>query len=115
MMRLLVWIKTKLKGQLVGSDEFGNLYYQCDTSARAFGRKDRWVVYKGDIDASKIPSLWFNWLHYQTDKVPTNHKKMNWEKLHQRNITGTPASRAAALDFRPPSRGDYQPWEPNKI
>lgn len=115
MMRLLIWIKTKLRGRFVGADEFGNLYYECNSDSRAFGRKDRWVVYNGEIEASKVPSLWFNWLHYQTNKVPTKYKRMSWEKLHQRNITGTPAASASTLDVRPPSRGDYQPWKPNEI
>ena len=105
MMRLLIWIKTKFRGRFVGADEFGNLYYECNSDSRAFGRKDRWVVYNGEIEASKVPSLWFNWLHYQTNKIPTKYKRMSWEKLHQRNITGTPAASASTLDVRPPSRG----------
>ena len=54
-------------GKFVGEDEFGNKYYQ--------NKKDnRWVVYNGEINASKITSDWFSWMHHTTDKIPSNKK-----------------------------------------
>ena len=45
----------------------------------------RWVIYKGEINASKIDSDWFSWIHYQTDKIPSENpeKKHQWQKPHK--------------------------------
>ena len=42
-------IKTILYGKFVGKDSFGNKYYQNKSGSR-------WIIYKGEIDASKIPN-----------------------------------------------------------
>ena len=89
MCNLGTWLFTKFYGKYVGSDEFGNKYYQSTSSSREFGRKHRWVIYKGDPEATKVPPQWFSWLHYQTDTLPMNNKKHNWEKNHIPNLTGT--------------------------
>ena len=41
----------------VGMDNFGNKYYQSKSDKR-------WVIYNGEIDASKIPNEWYLWMHY---------------------------------------------------
>ena len=41
-------LKTIFFGKFVGKDEFGNKYYQSKNGKR-------WVIYSGEIDASKIP------------------------------------------------------------
>ena len=58
--RLYTW----LRGDLVGSDEFGNRYYRDRTGAsRADGlREKRWVVYNGEVEASRVPAEWHGWL-----------------------------------------------------
>ena len=71
-------------GKLVGRDEFGNKYYQ--------NRKGkRWVIYKGEINASKITSDWFSWIHHTVNTIPTEKKmeKYSWQKPHRPNLTGT--------------------------
>ena len=77
-------LKTILTGKFVGQDEFGNRYYE--------NRKGkRWVIYKGEIDASKIPVEWFSWIHHTPNKIEKSHKlnKYDWQKPHQPNLTGT--------------------------
>ena len=61
-------LKTLFYGKFVGEDFFGNKYYKSKND-------QRWVVYKNDIEASKITSEWFLWIHHTVNEVPTNQKK----------------------------------------
>ncbi len=105
-------------GSFIGKDEFGNAYYESKRQNRDFGRKNRWVIYKGIPEASKVPPHWFSWLHYQTDVAPiSNSKKYNWEKAHRPNLTGTkeayyPSGHILAGAQREKATGDYEPWRP---
>ena len=51
-------IYTFLNGKLVGKDEFGNKYYENKK------KNKRWVIYQGEIDASKISNEWYLWIHF---------------------------------------------------
>ena len=50
-------------GKFVGSDEYGNKYYKSKNN-------ERWVVYGKSIEATRITSDWYLWIHHTTDKVP---------------------------------------------
>ncbi len=82
---------SKLFARQVGVDDYGNTYYESrDIWPNASQRKKRWVVYKGEQEASKVPSSWHNWLHYNTDMLPQGEAKaFNWQKPHQPNLTGS--------------------------
>ena len=77
-------IYTFFNGKFVGKDLKGNKYYQSKNGKR-------WVIYKGEVDASKIPGEWYSWMHYMNNKIENLHelKKYNWQKEHQPNQTGT--------------------------
>jgi NADH dehydrogenase len=77
-------IKTILFGKLIGEDSFGNKYYESK-------KGKRWVIYYGEVDASKIPVEWFSWMHFTPNKIEKNHQleKYEWQKPHQENLTGT--------------------------
>ena len=77
-------LKTILFGKFVGKDSFGNKYYE-DKKGK------RWVIYSGEIDASKIPVEWYSWMHFIKNKIEETHelKKYNWQKNHLSNQTGT--------------------------
>ena len=77
------FLKTLFFGKLVGKDEFGNKYYK--------NKKDeRWVIYSSNIEATKITSDWFMWIHHTIDRIPLkNDKKYIWQKKHLENKTGT--------------------------
>jgi NADH:ubiquinone oxidoreductase subunit len=72
--RLLTW----LRGELVGSDPYGNRYYRLKgdkPSGRGggrFSRERRWVIYQGEPEGSKVPSEWHAWLHHTVDEVPSD-------------------------------------------
>ena len=71
-------------GKFVGADNIGNKYYKSKSGKR-------WVIYKGEIDASKIPEEWFSWIHFTNNKIEDNHnlEKFSWQKPHLSNQTGT--------------------------
>ena len=77
-------LKTFFSGKLVGKDEFGNKYYKNKFD-------ERWVVYSSEIEATKITSDWYLWMHHTIDKVPDDksEKKYLWQKKHLENKTGT--------------------------
>ena len=78
-------IYTFLNGRFVGKDEFGNKYFENKK------KNKRWVIYSGEIDASKISNDWYSWIHFTKNKIEfkTNVKKHNWQKTHSENKTGT--------------------------
>ena len=77
------FIYTLLVGKFVGSDEFGNKYY-------SNSRRKRWVIYKNNVESSKIPPEWHLWIHFLTKTKPSdNPNKFSWQKKHEENLTGT--------------------------
>lgn len=118
--RLLTWwnsqtIGTQLftarKGVKVGEDEAGNIFYQTKDGVR------RWVIFNGDMEASRVAPGWHGWLHHTVEKPPTEAppKRKAWEKPHQENLTGTDAAYAPPGSIRrsePVARRDYEAWAP---
>lgn len=118
--RLLTWwnsqtIGTQLftarKGRKVGEDDQGNAYYQTADGKR------RWVIFKGEMEASRVPPDWHGWLHHTWDEPPTKapltHKP--WEKPHLPNMTGTPGAyhpEGSLYRAEPAARRDYDAWQP---
>ncbi|KAJ8736900.1 hypothetical protein PYW07_000171 [Mythimna separata] len=94
---------TLKEGQYVGCDANGNKYYKNDNYI--IGR-NRWVEhhikYRWDYDATHITSEWFGWLHYKTDKLPSEdaakHELLcssaaqSWLLPFEENLTGTDAA-----------------------
>ncbi|MCB1681423.1 MAG: NADH:ubiquinone oxidoreductase subunit NDUFA12 [Alphaproteobacteria bacterium] len=106
-------------GKKVGTDPYGNRYYEAKPR-KGYKRTRRWVIYKGEPEASKVPPEWHGWLHHQTDAVPKEDMpsfRRMWQKPHQQNMTGTTGA------YRPPGHileggkrdkatGDYEAWSP---
>lgn len=109
-------IFTLLRGQLVGTDQAGNNYYQ-ERAVRPNGRSRRWVDYKGAVEASSVPPEWHCWLHYTTDRPIPESARRPWSKPPVSNRTGTAASyRPPGHDYeggrRAKATGDYESWTP---
>jgi NADH:ubiquinone oxidoreductase subunit len=107
------WVQTWLRGTAVGTDKFGNRYYQSKDGKR------RWVIYAGTVEASRVPAEWHGWLHHTFNEPPTvtPPKVKPWEKDHTPNLTGTPDAyrppgSLARGGVRAPATGDYQAWQP---
>ncbi len=99
------------KGVKVGEDAEGNVFY------RTRDDKRRWVIYNGEVEASRVSPEWHGWLHHTfkepPTEVPLEHKA--WEKPHQPNLTGSELAYAPAGSLRqsaPAERRDYEAWKP---
>jgi NADH:ubiquinone oxidoreductase subunit len=115
---------TLLRGELVGSDAYGNKYYRLKRGGELrrgggrFSRERRWVIYKGVPEGSKVPQEWHGWLHHTSDAPPDDRRtRYPWEKPHQANMTGTskayrPAGSILRGGHRARATGDYEPWSP---
>ena len=116
-MNIGTWLFTKLKGREVGRDASGNVYYEERRRRPRGQRTRRWVIYDGPAEASAVPPEWHAWLHYTTDEpLPTTGHRP-WQRSHQANPTGTPASyRPPGHDYQGGQRaratGDYEAWTP---
>jgi NADH:ubiquinone oxidoreductase subunit len=105
---------TRFNGVRVGSDVYGNVYFQAKKGNR------RWVIYNGPNDASRIPPEWYGWIHHQIDGLPDEAlpPPPKFLKPPMPNMTGTPAAYrpSGSLDRggqRQAASGDYQAWTPN--
>lgn len=99
------------KGVKVGEDEQGNCFYETRDGVR------RWVIYNGDLEASRVSADWHGWLHHTFKEAPSDKPlpKKVWEQPHQKNLTGTHMAYAPAGSLRkeaPTSRSDYEAWSP---
>ena len=106
---------TRLVGEEVGKDEFGNVYFRHKKHPER-----RWVIYPGDNDGSRVPPDWGLWLRGTISEVPEKAlpPRRRFEKPAIPNTTGTmaafrPDGSLGAKGVRPASTGDYQPWTPD--
>ena len=113
--RLWTW----RQGRYIGSDEFGNRYYEQKCGVGPLGRPRRWVIYKDLSEPTLVPPEWHGWLHYTFDAPPTEERyhPRPWEKGPRMNMTGTaeayrPSGSILGSAERPKATGDYKPWRP---
>lgn len=124
--RLFTWWKnepfgttlfTRWRGESVGNDAQGNRYFR-ERVTPAGEPQRRWVLYSGDVEASKVPAEWHAWLHHTTDSLPDpGRKRHTWEQPHLANRTGTadawrPQGAISMGGKRPRGTGDYEAWQP---
>jgi NADH:ubiquinone oxidoreductase subunit len=102
---------TARHGVRVGEDDQGNIFYRNRDDSK------RWVIFNGEIEASRVSPDWHGWLHRTFDEPPTEaplrHK--TWEKPHQQNLTGTAMAYVPTGSIRkgvPEPRRDYEAWSP---
>jgi len=98
----------------VGTDEFGNEYFE-DTSCGKLRGRDRWVIYNGDgnnrvfdrpFQASAVPPTWHAWLHQLDDRPPPENEKLDPCSANF-VVPGSEASSIAMYDH-------VKPWRPNQ-
>ncbi len=108
-------IYCKLFSKYVGKDEYGNTYYKKSSkNIKNNNRERRFVIYKGIVEASKVPQEWNAWLHHVTDTPPKKDKRPFWIKDHLPNMTGTPY----AYEYKDQRKINkvkniYSIWKPN--
>ena len=110
---------TSRRGRLIGTDDQGNKYFVDKKNQSLNGKVRRWVIYEGDVEASRVPPEWHAWLHYTVDTPPSEGmpKRNSWEKPHQVNMTGTSNAhkpKGSLLDDVPEAAEGvgYEAWKP---
>ena len=117
-MSFMLRLSSALSGRKIGTDRFGNTYYESKRKLPVYGRPRRWVVYAGaELEPTTVPPEWHAWLHYTTDAPLPETKRYLWQKEHLPNLTGTPvAYRPAGHDYMGGRKhsmgGDYEAWTP---
>lgn len=115
--RLMIFFK----GRFIGNDSFGNKYYEEKMLFISDGRQPRrWVVYKGMLEASKVPPEWHAWLHYRADQ-PLQGQVYAWKKVHKPNFTGlsivksqVDPCKSNVTKISSKTKKQYEPWKPNE-
>ncbi|KAF2219715.1 NADH ubiquinone oxidoreductase subunit NDUFA12-domain-containing protein [Elsinoe ampelina] len=100
-------------GTLVGTDLYGNKYYE--NLADELPLRTRWVDYKDkEYDPSQIEPGWHAWMSYMVDKAPTEDPILQrqvrvWEPKEHRPVLTM--SRSA---YKPYStvKQKYAAWQP---
>ena len=100
------FLKTLFFGRFVGSDQYGNKYYKNKND------DERWVVYSSNIEATKITSDWYLWIHHTIDKIPEKKNlKFSWQKKHLENQTGTKNSYKPVKIKKGNTKKNYETWK----
>ncbi len=104
-------------GNFVGTDDFGNKYYTNRKNNNS--NYKRWVIFNGEVEATKIPPHWHAWLHKSIDVPPIKYShKFKWQKNHRPNMTGTkqahfPSSHPLSKKYDSKNADmDYESWDP---
>ena len=99
------FLKTLFFGKFVGKDEFGNKYYKNK-------QNERWVIYSNNVEATKITSDWFMWMHHTIDKIPNKDKERYiWQKDHLENKTGSKDSHKPVKIKKNANLKKYETWK----
>ncbi len=112
--RLMTWFR----GEQVGRDNQGNRYFRRRPRS-GYHRDRRWVIYNGEVEASRVPPHWHAWLHHTTNELPEGDGRVHhWQAEHIANQTGTaeayrPPGSVLAGGARHVGTGDYQAWSPD--
>ena len=98
------FLKTLFFGKYVGKDELGNKYYKSK-------KNERWVIYSKNIEATKITSDWYLWIHHTVDKIPDSKEtKFSWQKTFE-NQTGTSNSFKPVKISKNNLKKKYDTWK----
>ena len=99
----------------IGIDSYGNTYFsKKNNSPKNNFREERWVIYDGEVEASKVPPQWNAWLHHATNKVPNkNIFTPQWIKKHKPNFRKKITLQD--LNFNNSEiKKTYHKWDPNE-
>jgi NADH:ubiquinone oxidoreductase subunit len=101
------FLKTLFYGIYVGQDELGNRYYKSK-------KNERWVIYADNIEATKITSDWYLWIHHTINKIPEKKnitQKYLWQKDHLENQTGSKNSYKPTKIQKDNIKKKYESWK----
>jgi len=115
-MSFMLRLTSAFNGRQVGTDRFGNMYYESRRKLPVYNRTRRWVIYPQGNEATAVPPECHGWLHHTAEALP-EQKLFPWQLEYQPNQTGTSgAYRPAGHDYKGGQRAaagaDYEAWTP---
>ncbi|WVO17775.1 hypothetical protein L204_105473 [Cryptococcus depauperatus] len=93
--RMMTYIGDVKQGRHVGTDQFGNKYFEQLDPAEEIPGRHRWVDYsQDDFNASQVPPEWHSWIHHIRKEPPQEDIIMKqstppWKAPFVENLTGT--------------------------
>ncbi|ORY35610.1 NDUFA12-domain-containing protein [Naematelia encephala] len=93
--RQLQYIGDAKYGRQVGSDQFGNRYFENMNPTEEVPGRQRWVDYtQHEYNATQVPPEWHSWLTHIRKDPPTEDPIMQastppWKIPYVENLTGT--------------------------
>ncbi|KAI1772958.1 NDUFA12-domain-containing protein [Hypoxylon cercidicola] len=104
-------------GTLIGTDRFGNKYFE---NNEELPLRTRWVDYKKhDFDAAQIEPGWHAWMSYAVDKAPSQdpllaYSRRSWEDTDAKTIPNYTLTRGAYKPYST-SKSKITMWEPTAV
>ncbi|KAI0453570.1 NADH:ubiquinone oxidoreductase 13.4kD subunit [Xylaria acuta] len=101
-------------GTLIGTDRWGNKYFE---NNEELPLRTRWVDYKStDFDAAQIEPGWHAWISYLVDKPPTQdallqYKRRAWEDTDPKSRPNYTQTRGAYKPYNT-VKAKITMWEP---
>ncbi|KAJ3491423.1 hypothetical protein NLI96_g709 [Meripilus lineatus] len=112
--RQLQYIGDAKSGRLVGTDQFGNRYYENMNAEEEVPGRQRWVDYaQHDYNATQVPPEWHSWIHHIRSTPPTEDSMVQnlsptWKGPWVETLTGTRGAFKTYNTTRPKTIA----WEP---
>ncbi|KAF8665738.1 hypothetical protein AX16_000186 [Volvariella volvacea WC 439] len=100
--RQMQYIGDAKSGKYIGTDQFGNKYFENRNAEEEIPGRHRWVDFaQHNYHASQVPPEWHSWLQHIRKDPPTEDPVMeksqqSWQLPWVENLTGT--------------RGAYKPY-----
>ncbi|KAI0471533.1 NDUFA12-domain-containing protein [Xylariaceae sp. FL0804] len=110
----IMYIGDTKAGTLIGTDRFGNKYFE---NNEELPLRTRWVDYKShDFDPAQIEPGWHAWMSYSVDKSPAEDKLLGyqrrpWEDTDAKTIPNYTLSRGAYTPYST-TKTKISTWEP---
>jgi NADH dehydrogenase (ubiquinone) 1 alpha subcomplex subunit 12 len=104
-------------GRLVGTDQFGNRYFENLHAEEEIPGRHRWVDYaQHEYNGSQVPPEWHSWLTHIRQPPPTEDAVMQkltppWQTPYVENLTGTRGSYRTYNTTKP----KVTAWEPKPM
>ncbi|KAJ3548819.1 hypothetical protein NMY22_g1122 [Coprinellus aureogranulatus] len=112
--RQMQYIGDAKSGTLVGTDQFGNRYFENRNGEEEVPGRHRWVDYaQHEYHASQVPPEWHSWIHHIRKDPPTadpivKNLTPSWQQPWVENLTGTRGAYKTYNTVKP----KINSWEP---
>ncbi|KAJ3805588.1 NDUFA12-domain-containing protein [Lentinula lateritia] len=115
--RQMQYIGDAKSGVHVGTDQFGNRYFENMNGDEEIPGRQRWVDFaQHEYHASQVPPEWHSWIHHIRKDPPTNDPVIKnltppWQTPWMENLTGTRGAFKTYNTVAP----KINAWEPKTV